>query len=39
MLPIDGTPLLPALPPKKVSDPSLATPPARVDDAAAAAPR
>jgi general secretion pathway protein D len=26
MLPIDGTPMLPALPPRKVSDPSLTTP-------------
>jgi general secretion pathway protein D len=26
LLPIDGTPLLPALPPRVVSDPSLATP-------------
>ncbi len=33
LLPIDGAPLLPLLPPKKVSDPSLATPPATPADA------
>ncbi len=36
LLPIDGAPLLPLLPPKKVSDPSLATPPTKADNPAAA---
>ncbi len=41
LLPIDGAPLLPLLPPRKVSDPSLATPPTKADEAAQppAAPR
>ena len=37
MLPIDATPMLPALPPKKVSDPSLTTPVPPAEPASGAA--